>query len=1039
MTNTKKIIFVFILLLLLFILAVSAFAETFSFSIIPQHIETRTGDGGCQKDDNSCWLKACTSSTSSVASVNCAPGIAVDITRCTNTDGCNNHLNGCSSSSVGGQTASCTCSATKSCKSCVVRAHALITVDCAIPAEAITLQGAISGSERNNKKRLNPVSVSALLTADGKTAPYNVVLGPKPQNAILWFGDATGNSPGTEVFPVNYATTYIWACPDFNNNNECDYGEQDVQNCKATAGNKADWFMYSGKVQCCNQTCGYSPFGFCGKDAAGNWKWAVKEDAGQIADLSGCADGWPQFVSDGSDILQCGDLSNVDAKGINLIVPKFNGLTDAAIVTKTCSRYPTQTCTESPAGYTLKEQIGAESCGASWYSSCTTNYLGIKPKDIAAGDTIVTDAAIVTKTCNRYPTQTCTESPAGYTLKEVLAAETCGAYWYSPCASQNLGVKTKQVAEGDSVVTDAAIVTKTCSQSYPYTCSFSPAGYILKEQIGAETCGAYWYSTCTTNYLGIKTATIAKVTKIPGIETATTPPATEPFDIATISLAGKTHDFACEDNVIRECKGGEEPISPAGSRETTGKAIVSAVTDKQKFNFDDGSFAGWAPAPSSNANTAGAGFEGDDFNRTGGKGLNLTAGAVVLSKNIASIADKTTKLKIYAFAKTPNTKINLSLSTSAGQASEIAWDVPLDGQWHANETTLTISSATPGTGTAKIKLTSGGAAVDDVEISQIISSLPSYWCASDGDWTTDLDSKDLPSCEDAQNLAGENAGFKWTGTACCGEETGEYYAQSNVVYNLSESSQITGGTHVSQSINEVNFVNPGAATVTGPIGWVSAKLMSVDSNNAYCKDIWLEPEVWLQQGKTKTWTLNQTYPQDPGGTDCRFRRLELALNQPSVRGGCWNSTTVDIGGAVENGRIASINGNFYSCDLASQEQSALPQAAQTLISGRNSAACGSYNETAIQQWLTCKETGQWITTSEEAKSSPILWTPRKQPFVEANETDNGCCPEDMCWWGTDDDAALPAGKLSWPAIEWPGCVDVGTSKTVDGVTYVCER
>ncbi len=44
-----------------------------------------------------------------------------------------------------------------------------------------------------------------------------------------------------------------------------------------------------------------------------------------------------------------------------------------------------------------------------------------------------------------------------------------------------------------------------------------------------------------------------------------------------------------------------------------------------------------------------------------------------------------------------------------------------------------------------------------------------YYCASDGDWTKDLDSKDEPSCT--------SAGYSWTGTYCCSEDDDikEYY------------------------------------------------------------------------------------------------------------------------------------------------------------------------------------------------------------------------------------------------------------------------
>jgi hypothetical protein len=47
------------------------------------------------------------------------------------------------------------------------------------------------------------------------------------------------------------------------------------------------------------------------------------------------------------------------------------------------------------------------------------------------------------------------------------------------------------------------------------------------------------------------------------------------------------------------------------------------------------------------------------------------------------------------------------------------------------------------------------------------------YCASDGDWTTDLDIKDEETCR--------TAGFDWTGTKCCSEadDTEEYYNEIN--------------------------------------------------------------------------------------------------------------------------------------------------------------------------------------------------------------------------------------------------------------------
>ncbi len=67
-----------------------------------------------------------------------------------------------------------------------------------------------------------------------------------------------------------------------------------------------------------------------------------------------------------------------------------------------------------------------------------------------------------------------------------------------------------------------------------------------------------------------------------------------------------------------------------------------------------------------------------------------------------------------------------------------------------------------------------------------------YYCASDGDWTTDLDGKDNTSCY--------AAGFSWTGSLCCSEadDPAEYYND--------KSPNSVGGCWNSQFIQSGEFV-----------------------------------------------------------------------------------------------------------------------------------------------------------------------------------------------------------------------------------------
>jgi hypothetical protein len=457
------------------------------------------------------------------------------------------------------------------------------------------------------------------------------------------------------------------------------------------------------------------------------------------------------------------------------------------------------------------------------------------------------------------------------------------------------------------------------------------------------------------------------------------------------------------------------------------------------------------------------------------------------------------------------------------------------GDWSQKQISLTVPashSATAGKVTIERAGETAPISVDEISILQLPIQAETYWCASDGDLTQDLDSKDSISCT--------KAGFPWTGNKCCGEETAEYYSQENVIYNLTNAivTPGTGAVTKEKSANKISFIGPGSITITGPIK-VDKKVFGVlnsgtkpdCSNGEILAEQQLDFE--LMPGKSKTWNISTTNVGDPT-SGCTLRRIQLIVVPPAPFGGCWNSTPVDVGEIIEAEarKIASINGNFYGCNLSNAERADINARSGDLITTsdvqafnktcnietsrcgmfscnpaivnceaccptgytrtandytsvliqgqinsfdgatlsdtcakytwnlkryrtigwttklqanvsvqcnlpqRNVDSCASFNETRLQYlpWLTCKNLGIWERYPEQAKKSNVTWSDNLQP----GEVLSGCCPENMCWWGTDDDAAKPDPGEPWPSINWPGCVDIGTSKTVGDATYVCE-
>ena len=80
-----------------------------------------------------------------------------------------------------------------------------------------------------------------------------------------------------------------------------------------------------------------------------------------------------------------------------------------------------------------------------------------------------------------------------------------------------------------------------------------------------------------------------------------------------------------------------------------------------------------------------------------------------------------------------------------------------------------------------------------------------HYCASDRKFTTDLDIKDQASCDNAKNLDGAPANFKWTGTKCCSEADDRKGVGGNAINEYYNDE--TGGCWDSKPVMSISFVD----------------------------------------------------------------------------------------------------------------------------------------------------------------------------------------------------------------------------------------
>ncbi|MEM4247046.1 MAG: hypothetical protein QXF14_01865, partial [Candidatus Woesearchaeota archaeon] len=206
-----------------------------------------------------------------------------------------------------------------------------------------------------------------------------------------------------------------------------------------------------------------------------------------------------------------------------------------------------------------------------------------------------------------------------------------------------------------------------------------------------------------------------------------------------------------------------------------------------------------------------------------------------------------------------------------------------------------------------------------------------YYCASDGDWTTDLDIKDAESCE--------AAGFTWTGTYCCSEA--DDVAES---YN-DPASNATGGCWKKIPILSGDFA------VEGRIINYKGRFFGcniTDSSYLALKD-YHKPADWLVNNSISycgAVLLNARYgdfphavcqpsglwkfTDEPGGTIYKRIKWDEKIAPPGIKVGgccaydqCWNGMR-----CVPLGSYYRVLDDGFICKLPEQSHEEIPPPVQ---------------------------------------------------------------------------------------------------------------
>lgn len=287
---------------------------------------------------------------------------------------------------------------------------------------------------------------------------------------------------------------------------------------------------------------------------------------------------------------------------------------------------------------------------------------------------------------------------------------------------------------------------------------------------------------------------------------------------------------------------------------------------------------------------------------------------------------------------------------------------------------------------------------------------PTYYCASDGDWTKDLDVKDEQSCV--------AAGFDWTGTLCCSEadDPEEYYNDPEKQLNLAELVIDSRKAEIKQD-KIVLDANGSYVTLKG---LVKITVNTSSQREPYAGqlelcDLLSTTQQTIPEGQTKTFVISEPRLETP---KCPLRQAVIKLTPTTPKGGCWNSRLI-LSGQFVTPKIINVNGTFYGCKITSAQTLELKDShTQKILVQNKNPDCESVMLNArpgAKPHATCSPDGTWQFTDKVGGriEKQTLWQP------PAGLSKTGCCAENQCWNGTN-------------------CVSVGSFYKIGDKGFVCK-
>jgi hypothetical protein len=308
-------------------------------------------------------------------------------------------------------------------------------------------------------------------------------------------------------------------------------------------------------------------------------------------------------------------------------------------------------------------------------------------------------------------------------------------------------------------------------------------------------------------------------------------------------------------------------------------------------------------------------------------------------------------------------------------------------------------------------------ALPESEIQNYVSHLTSYcylsnfteifYCASDGDWTKDLDVKDSSSCH--------AAGFDWTGHKCCSEadDPAESYSDYSTEAR-SMDSLITEQLNAQRiSDNEILLEDESSiVSIKGPSRIIIERSYwrSERGEIISCQD---KEDVLTSFDLTEVQVKrieNRFYPGEP---HCKIGKTKVILLPITATGGCFDKTFYPSGTLLHK-NIINYQGAFTACKSIPAEY-----ASYDFIDIKDNHCGQPLTNIIFDKHAVCLPDGEWALIDDPNMTvvDDTLWDPVILNVPNAHK--QGCCPITKCWNGT-------------------GCQVINTFYRVNNQGFVCK-